>query len=164
MIKLPSNETFKTQLRKTTTSLFLCCCCCLFPAATFFTCMYHTLSVLTARTSCMNWVFVFGRMTCDATVAFNNNNNHNIEAKSRIASWTFCICFHRIDLIWSHTHEFISNARPLSHSPAGRTETFSRICFCILLNRVQKTHIVHFDASVRRHSVRASTNCAPIFA
>lgn len=53
-----------------------------------------------------------------------------------------------------HMNLLVMRAHSLSLPPLHTIETFSRIRFCILLNRVQKTHIVHFDASVCTHSVR----------
>lgn len=102
---------------------------------------------------------------CHLFVAFNSNNhnNHNIEAKSSVASWTFCICFHRIDLIWSHTHAFISNTSPLSRSPSElprnppQRRHFQEFAFAFYWIESKKTHIVHFDASIRTHSVRERT-------
>lgn len=100
-------NTFKTQLRKTTTL----CVCAFFvvPCGYFFTCAYVLDMCLYTY---MNRVFVFNGMTYDATfskysvAAITNwmrKKNQNLLAEN------CAFVFHRIDLIWSHTHEFISN-------------------------------------------------------
>lgn len=107
--------TFKTQLRKTTSlCFFLLLLLLLIPCGYFF----H-MQALYKKCAYMNWVFVFGRMTYDATFSKHSAIKTTLIMKQKKTELlTFCICFHRIDLIWSHTHEFISNARSLSLSPS----------------------------------------------